>query len=320
MAPNGNQFDIGGQGNLDAARVGFHAAFFSVLEAMGPDPTEELYTEVPSDTSAEEWEWLQDIPGFEEWAGDRKMGEIDAVKMLVRNRDWASGFRIHQNNFKDDKLGLFSVAVAQLAMKARRHRSDLCIKNLLNGFDGNLYPTTGNGLAYDSAFFFSTLHAQGANKHTAALSASGLEAAEQLFSAMTTVDGADPLDVSGTTLIVGPALEWTAKKLLTQEMVPAAGGNTSENNIHRNQYKLIVSKRIKGAQANWWFLADLSQPVKPFLFQNREPISTSAILGGQGTQNDSAPRFKRGEYWFGAEARYNVANFAFQTVVGSKGA
>jgi phage major head subunit gpT-like protein len=96
-----------------------------------------------------------------------------------------------------------------------------------------------------------------------------------------------------------------------------SGSNASENNINLNRYDLIVSKRLRGAYRNYWFLADLSAPIKPCLFQLREEISTSAIIGGQGTQADSEARFKRGELWFGAEARYNVASFAFQTIVGS---
>ena len=78
-----------------------------------------------------------------------------------------------------------------------------------------------------------------------------------------------------------------------------------------------MSKRLRGAYHNYWFLADTSTPIKPCIFQLREEISTSAIVGGQGTQNDSVPRFKKGEVWFGAEARYNVALFAFQSIIGS---
>jgi phage major head subunit gpT-like protein len=318
----GNMFQIGNQVNLEAARVGFHAAFMSKLEATGPDGLEALYAEVPSGNSIEEHNWLGDLPGFEEWKGDRKLSEFDAFKLRVVNRDWANGIRVHQNNFKDDKLGLFGVQVAMLAQKARRHRADLCVKAMLNGFTGNAFPEAGNGLAYDGALFFSNSHSSSggpaqSNKLTTALSAASLETAEQMLGEMKTADGKDPLDLQGTHIICGPKLRAPATKLVTSELVPSAAGTASESNIHRGKYEVIVSRRITGAYDDYWFLADLSAPIRPMIFQLREDISSSAIMGGQGGAGDSVPRFKAGEYWFGAEARYNVAHFAWQTIIGS---
>jgi phage major head subunit gpT-like protein len=318
----GNLFPVANQFNLEAARVGFHAAFMQALEATGDDPIEALYMQVQSNGSIEEWEWLGDIPGFEEWKGDRKLGDLSAFKMQIANRDWSSGLRAHQNQFKDDKLGLFPPRVAGLAQKARRHRSDLMVRMLLNGFTGNAFSDVGNGLAYDGAFFFSDSHSSDggpaqSNKINGALTFANLELAETKLKNMTTADGKDPLELSGTHLIVGPALEFVAKRLMTAELVPNSAGTATETNIHRNQYEVVVSRRIRGAQANNWFVADLSQPIKPCIFQLREEISTSAIVGSQGGDNDSEPRFKRGELWFGAEARYNNGLFAWQTIIGS---
>ena len=319
----GNQFQISNQANVEAARIAFHAAFMQQLELITADPLEQLYQTVPSITSIEEWEWLGDLPGFEEWSGDRKLGDLSAFKLQIQNKDWSSGLRVHQNQFKDDRLALFSTRVQGLAQKARRHRYDLMVKLMLNGFAGNVFPEVGNGLAYDGAFLFSDSHSSDggpnqSNKISAgALTTANLEVAEQKLKNMTTYDGKDPLDLAGTHLVVGPSLEYVAKKLVTAEVIANAGGTASDTNVHRGQYQVIVSRRIKGSQANNWFLADLSQPIRPFIFQLREDISTSAVLGGQGTTNDSEVRFKRGEYWFGAEARYNVAAFAWQCIVGS---
>lgn len=319
----GNMFQVSNQVNLEAARVGFHAAFLQQLEAMGDDPINALYATVQSTGTLEEWDWLGDLPGFEEWKGDRKLGDLSAFKMQIANRDWANGFRVHQSNFKDDKLGLFPIRIAGLAQKAKRHRSDLMVKMMLNGFAGNVYPETGNGLAYDGAFLFSDSHSSDggpnqSNKITSgALTFANLELAEQKLKNMTTADGKDPLELAGTHLIVGPALEFVAKKMMGAELVANAAGTAADTNIHRGHYEVIVSRRIRGAQANNWFVSDLSQPIKPFIFQLREEISTSAIVGNQGGDNDSEERFTRGTYKFGAEARYNVGAFAWQTIVGS---
>ncbi|MGE0547608.1 MAG: Mu-like prophage major head subunit gpT family protein [Kofleriaceae bacterium] len=309
--------NIANAGELDAAKIGFHAAFLQILEQNGPDPLEQIYTQINSSRPVEEWDWLGDLPGFEEWTTDRRLAGLEAFKLRVTAKDWSNGLRMKANDFKDDALGLLPPRIQGLAQKARRHRSDLMVKLLLNGFDGNAYPDVGNGLAYDGAFFFSDSGHRGGNdnKHTAVLGANGVTAAELLLRSMTTYDGQDPLDTHGTHIICGPKLEHAAVKLVTQEYL-ASG----ESNPHKGKYQVMVSNRIRGDFDDYWFLSDLSQPIKPCLLQMREEISTSAIIGQQGSQQDSVPRFMSNVLLFGAEARYNVAYFEHRLIVGSTGA
>lgn len=313
------QFDIANQANIDAARVAFHAAF---LEMFGKTVASELailFTEVPSTAGIEEWSWLGDLPDFEEWKGDRFLAELAAFKMRLTNKDWASGIRVHQNTIKDDKLGLVQPKIAQLAQKARTHRYRLGMKLLVNGFDGTQYADVSNGLAYDGFFFFSTTRPTGSNKLTSALSLAALEAAELLLEGQTTYDLSEPLDFMGTHLIVGPKLAPFAKKLMGQDLVPSAAGTASESNYMKGRYEVVVSPLLRGTYDDYWFLADMSQPIKPLLLQMREEISTSAIAPGlKGSQDDKNPRFQRGELWFGAEARYNVGYFEPRAIVGSQ--
>jgi phage major head subunit gpT-like protein len=299
---------INNNADLDASRVGFHAAFLTGLEQKADDPVSELYTTVPSTGNLEEWDWLGDIPGFEEWKGERKMSGLEAFKLRVSNKDWSSGLKVKANDFKDDKLGLLPPQIAGMATKARRHRWDMMVKLLANGFAGSLYPEVGNGLGYDGGFFFNTTRGTGSNKLTSALDATSLSAAELLLESMTTYDLKDPMDIHGTHLIVGPKLRAPAEKLLTQERL--ANG---EDNYHRGKYKLIVSQRLRGAADDYWFLVDLSSPIKPLLFQMREEISTSAQIA-----QDSESVFARNEYRYGAQARYNVAYFEHRLAVGSQ--
>jgi phage major head subunit gpT-like protein len=307
--------------DLDAARVGFHAAFLGSLESVGPDPLEDLYAKIDSTSNAEEWEWLGDLPGFEEWKGDRKLAGLDQFKLRIENKNWASGLRVHQNQLADNRTGMLRLRIDGLAAKARKHRTDYAVKLLLNGFTGLAYPETGNGLGYDGAFFFSTTHQQQgystvqSNKLTLALDADGvaLETATQMLGAMKSYDGSEILDMSGTTLIVGPKLQFVAERLMGAEYL--ANG---ASNIHRNRYRVLVSPRLTGAYDDYWFLADMSAPIKPLIFQMREEISTSAIVGNKGGSNDSLPRFQYGELWFGAEARYGAGYFEWRTIIGSQ--
>ncbi|HWU91598.1 MAG TPA: Mu-like prophage major head subunit gpT family protein [Kofleriaceae bacterium] len=301
--------------DLDAARVGFHAAFLERLETEPDDDLAMMFTEVPSNKKIEEWDWMGDLPDFEEWTADRKLAMLEGFKLRVLNKKWSNGLRIKNDDIKDDALGLIGPQIGDLASRARSHRFDLMVKLLLNGFDGNAYPEVGNGLGYDGAFFFSDSGHRGGNdnKMTLALDSAGLVQAQLQLRRMKTYDGRLPFRVKGTHLLVGPKLEFTAEKLLTQEYL--ANG---ESNPHRNKYKLLVSDRIDGDFDDYWFLLCLSRQIRPFLFQRREEISTSAVMGNQGGNNDSVPRFMNDELWFGAEARYNVAYFEHRLAVGSQ--
>ncbi len=310
--------NIGNQSNLEAARIGFHTAFLEQMGLVDAQPLEQFLMEVRSNTSLEEWEWLSDMPGFEEWTGDRILDTLKANKMRVANRDWSSGLKLHQNQFKDDKLGLFPSSVTGLAEAARAHRAEFTAKLLINGFDGNVFPEVGNGLAHDGKFFFDTTRTTGSNKMTAALSATGLDSAELLLGSQTSYNGRRKLRVRGSHLVVGPKLRPIAEKLMTADFLPSAAGTASESNYFKGRYQIIVEPELAGTYDDYWFLADLTKAWKPCLFQLREEISTSAILGGQGGSGDSIPRFQRGELWFGAEARYNAAYFEPRLAVGSK--
>lgn len=294
------------------AEIGFHVAFFEALEGMSEQQLLELATQVPSSTSVEEYHWIGDIPGFEEWKQDRSLGGMERKKIQISNKDWSSGIKVHRNEISDDKLGLALDRIRGLADKAMRHRADMLVKYLLNGFAGTAYPDLGDGLAYDGAFFFSTAHAFGSNKLTAALSEAALDSAEQALGDLTTDDGTDPLEMSGTHLIVGKKLEATALRLVGNGMLINAGGTAAGSNIYQGRYTVIVTPRLRGTYDDYWFLADLSKPVKPLLFQMREEITTAAQIDWQNED-----MFKRGQMNFGAQARYNYGYYAPQTVVGS---
>jgi len=293
--------------------ISFHVAFFEALEKIGEQELMTLAMEMPSTTAVEEYHWIGDLPGFEEWKQDRAMGGMQRKKITMANKDWSNGVRVHRNEISDDKLGLAMKKVQMLASKAARHKSDLLVKVLLNGFDGAQFPTLGDGLAYDGKFFFATNHAFGSNKLSIPLTEGGLDQAQQALGDLTTDDGADPLEMSGTTLIVGKKNEATALRLTGLGLLINQAGTASGGNIYQGKFKVIVSPRIRGVYANYWFLTDDSQPVKPLIVQDREPITTAAQVDWSNED-----MFKRGQMNFGAQARYNIGYYAPQTIVGSQ--
>ena len=315
-------FNIANQSNLDAARIAFRAAFLERLGLTDDFPLEQAMLTVESTTAVEELEWLGDMPGMEQWDGDRILATIGAFKMRVTNLDWSSGFKVHQNQFKDDKLGLFPAAVNDLGRMAKMHRVEMAEQLLINGFDGTAYPKISNGLAYDGKFFFDVTRATGSNRLAGdgALSAANLIAMEAQLGKQTTYDGKHKLRLRGTHLFVGPDNEGIATQLMTQSFLPSLGNNAPVGNVLKGRYQIVVCPWFVGTYKGYYMIADLSRAYKPLMFQLREEISTSAIVGQQGGSGDSIPRFQRGELWFGAEARYNEAYLEPRLIVGSAAA
>jgi phage major head subunit gpT-like protein len=316
------------------AQIAFHAAFMNYLEKEGQDPLEALYMELTSTTAQESHLFVGDVPGFQEWLENREMGSIAMHRIDVRNRNFASGIPIHRNQIEDDQLGLIMPSLQRLAGKAKRHPGKLIAERLINGFAGNLFSgDAGDGTTYDGALMFSAVHTleggpnQSNTLGATALSYASLETAITKMRGFTTYDGQDPLEVEPTHLVVGPALEFTAKRILEQDLTVLVPGDATatfqtggQTNIHKGRLKLVVSPRIRNYPnvvdaSKYWYVAALNESVKPFIFQKREPITTAMQVGWE-----SPEMFQKGILNFGAQARYETANFDWRLIVGSTGA
>jgi phage major head subunit gpT-like protein len=74
-----------------------------------------------------------------------------------------------------------------------------------------------------------------------------------------------------------------------------------------------VSNYGGGSQENWWYLMDLSRPIKPLILQRRKEISLVAQ-----DQPDSENAFMRKKYRYGVDDRKNVGYGLWQLAYGSK--
>jgi len=295
---------ISNAAEIEAAAVGFRAALLQNVVGE-PDPAMMLATEIPSSKAIENYKWLGDLPQMEEWKNDRIMSMLEAYGWAIENKKWQATVRVKNDDIADDALGLLPVQLAGMGDEARLQAPQLVARVLLNGFDGAVYPELGDGLSFDGAFFFSAAHVTGSNLLTVAFSATNLATATQLLRLQKRFDGRN-LGAKGTHLFVGVEDEALAEKVLKQETL-ASG----ESNTNKGKYTLVVSPEI---QLGEWFVTDLSGPVRPMLFQNREGIVTTTVGGRSG----DVVGFMYDETWFGAQARNNAGYFDFRRIVGSK--
>ncbi len=292
---------------LEAAYIGFHTAFTDGL-TLAPNLWERIATRVPSTQETESYKWMGDLPQLKEWIGDRILHKLRAQDYSIKNKDWANGIEVDRNDILYDRLGIVRPRIQMLGMAAREHYDQLVFDLLVKGF-GSTY-----GLCYDGQYFFDSDHRDvttasvQSNTSTAALSESTLNAAWLSMAGRANSDG-QPLLIQPTTLVVGPSNRVTALNLLKERLADGA------DNINAGLVDLIIAPRLTGTYANYWFLLDLSKPIKPLILQVFKEIEFVAL-----DSMDDLHAFMRKTFMYGCDGIHNVGYGLWQLAYGSTGA
>lgn len=287
-----------------AAAVGFKALFlegFSQAKPVYPD----LVIEVPSTGNSETYDFILGLPSVREWVGERQVQNLKAWDYELRNKTWELTIGVPRELYEDDRLGIIKPQFANMGMQMNLH-PDVLLSTLLE----NAFTT---GLCYDGKAFIATNHpiAGGtlSNRVTGALSAEKFAEAIQKLRQMKDYEG-NPIDVLGMggklMLVVGPALEATARALLLAQQ-----GASGATNTDFNRAELKVFNRISG---NAWFLFVVGAPIKPFILQMRRKPE----LVAKDQVNDESV-FNDNEVRYGASGRWNMGYGMYQMAVGSTG-
>lgn len=281
----------------------FHKAFQGVTPLWG-----KVAMLVPSTGSQNDYTWLSSFPRMRKWVGDKAVKALEAFKYTIVNDDWEATVEVRRNDIEDDNLGIYAPQ-AQMAGWSAAQLPDEIIFDLINaGFAS---------LCYDGQYFFDTDHpvagASVSNKGVAALSAATLAAAQASYGAARTAmgkfkdDEGRPLGITPNVLLVPPALEDTARALVTVDRL-----EDGKPNPYKGTAEVVVAPRLTSDTA--WFLLDTTKPVKPFVYQERKkPVFV------QQTDASADDVFMRGKFKFGAEARASGGYAFWQLAYGSTG-
>lgn len=293
--------------NLANANRGFRALFFQSLEFAEANVNQviDLLTmRISSSSPIEEYNWSDAVPSMREWIDERPINRLGVQQHSITNLDFANGIEVDRNDLMDDKLGLLAPRIQSLAMAAARHKMDL-LRGLLNG----VFTTS---VAYDGVSLCNNAHprrdggTQDNNQSGGGVLASGsFQAAVTALETLTDERG-EFLNNGVTHLIVGPDNRFTAADLLQSERL--ASGAT---NVNRNIAQPIV---ITGLTTALFFVADLSKPLKPLIFQERTPVQFVTMA-----DPDDAEHFHRKKLFWGADYRGNAGTGLWQLIVGSDG-
>lgn len=240
----------------------------------------ESYMEIPeqfpnvynvlSSNKAEETDWGMGALG--DWV--KRASQVDEVdyktlspglERKYRHDAFTQGIMVTREMFDDDQYREMNKLAKAMARSGRAKVEKDAASFLINGFSADV-GGVGESAIYDGEAFFSAAHPlldsddTGSNLATGALNDVNLKAAIQAM--RETVDEAGNLiQMRATKIIVPPALEDTAKRLLNS--VQITGGDLNDTNMFLSEYgiKIVVLDYLgaaSGGSDTAWYLQDAS--------------------------------------------------------------
>jgi len=277
---------------LIAAGKSYRALFMKYLEGDASAAlalVSLLSMEVQSKGKEEVLNWLGDVPGMQEWTGDRVLQRLRDTDFAIRNKKWANGIVVDVDDIEDDNLGVVKPRILMLADKAGLHMRNLLIDLIKNG---------ATGLCYDGKYFFAADHEENksgvqSNKHNLALSAANFRT---VYAGMLELknDQGENMGVTPTHLWCNTTLQSTAEEICFAER-----DSNGKTNVDKGKVKPLVFPSL--GSTTMWGLADLSKPYKPLIKQMRRKVRFRAQ---DNPEADSV--FMRDEARFGADYRGNA--------------
>lgn len=301
---------------LPGLRADFDLAYRSELDASVAD---KIATVVSTSLPAQRYGWLGATPPMREFVDERRPAGLSAYSVVIEDRVFESTIAVDRRAIEDDQLDLIRMRVRELAQRVVHHRQQLVVEALVAGF-------TSPG--YDGQPLFSGSHptVPGSTYSNTTSSALGATSLGEAISQMMLVpdDQGTPLGIVPDTLVVGPALQWTALALVESPVVVYVGSGgegtapTPYTNVFAGRLTVVVTPFLQGPTAKHWFLLDTKRPMKGIILQQRAdvPVEFTALETGSGSES----AFWRDRFYYGVRGRYNVGYGLWQTVFGSNAA
>lgn len=270
----------------------------------------DLATRIQSSSDTETYKWLGSLPQMREWGTGRVAKGLGTESYSVENLKYEATLEVDRDEIADDKTGQIRIRIGELAERAATHKDYLIARLLINGeIDGFN--------SYDGVSFFNNAHVSGAsgqqdNKLTSDATDPDNPTTEEFKTALKLAisalmsfkdDQGEPMPISATGLacVVPTTMYLTALEAVNATMID------STSNVVAGAARIIAFAWL--TDQSMWYLLKTDGMVRPFIFQDREPVEFSALA------EDSDEGFRREKFLYGARARYRVAYGYWQHAV-----
>ncbi len=298
--------------NTGLLTKGLKSEFFNRFEGTQTH-FQDLATRIPSTSDSETYRWLGTVPQIREWGTGRVTQGLRTETYSVENLKYEATIEVDRDEIADDQTGQIRLRVGELAARAATHKDFLIGQLLING-------ATSGFNSYDAVTFFNDAHVSGSSGSQdndltfTAVSTSDPTVVEfkgalkQAISQMLAFkdDQGQPMMISASELVcvVPPTMFFTALEAINASMI------SSTSNVLEGAARVIAFPWL--TTATTWYLLKSDGVIRPFIFQDREPIEFNALAEG------SEEAFKREKFLYGVRARYRLTygywQFAVRTV------
>lgn len=289
--------------NIRSMEVGFQTLFNRGHESKQPEYGL-IATEVPSNTSEENYGWIGQLPQMHEWVGERVIQNLSGYTYTIKNKTFESTVSVDRDEIEDDRYNVYGPVIQGMGAQAKIAPDKTIFELFHKGF-------TEKG--FDGKPFFSADHPVGDDKKTkysnlgtAKLTQESFLSARQGIMSLKG-DKNQTLDLVPDLLVVPPALESAAKLILEADTI---NGTT---NITKGMAKLLTSTKL-AANPSEWFLLCTNEFLKPFILQMRRKPEFTGM-----TKSTDPNVFYKKQYVYGTDGRWNGGYGFPQMAFGSTG-
>lgn len=296
--------------NTGLLTKGLRSEFF---ERFGATTTyyQDLATRIPSTSDSETYQWLGTVPRMREWGTGRLARGLRTERYSLENLKYEATIEVDRDEVADDQTGQIRIRVGELAQRAATHKDYLLGQLMVNGGADACQ-------SYDGASFFSDGHVSGGsgvqdNDLTFAVAAESDEptteefkgALKQAMARMLSFkdDQGEPLalNMTGMVCLVPPSMLFTAMEAVNATVI------NQTSNVLQGAARVVALPWLTSPAV--WYLLKTDGVVRPFIFQDREPIEFGSLTEA------SEEGFKREKLLFGVRARYRMAYGYWQFAV-----
>lgn len=295
--------------NTGLLTKGLRSDFFDHFERT-PNHFKELATRIVSNSDREDYRWLGTVPRIREWDQGRLAQGLRTERYSIENLKYEATIEVDRDEVSDDQTGQIRMRVAELAQRAATHKDFLLAQLLIGG------ETAGND-SYDGVSFFNATHASGASGNQSNLltydaAATDTPTVAEFKEALKTALGAmlsykddqgEPMLVTASSLVclVPPTMLFTVSEAINATIIG------SSTNVLHGIARVVALPWL--TDKSKWYLLKTDGVVRPFIFQDREPVEFGALA------EDSDEGFRREKFLFGVRARYRMAYGYWQFAV-----
>lgn len=284
-------------GALTTFRTIFNSAFNA---ATNLQPWRGIAMEVQSTSDTETHNWLDTVPQMVDVTHSvLEVENLYAFDYSIQNNTYKAAFEVPRAFFEDEKLGLVTPKIQQLAQEAARHPGQLIFQQAVN-----------NPLAFDGVALIADTRVIGRSANIDNnIAGSGVTVANMqtdLGTATSTMmlfqdDAGRPMSSIGNVIMVPPALRQTAYQALNTDQGAALNQLVAPPSgvIGSNEgFTIIVNPYL--TDLTDWYLMRVGDGFAPFIYQTRVAPSLESLADG------SAQAIVNDKFIYTVRARYNV--------------